>query len=334
MHGAARPARICRPGWLHRLRPVDVLTRRERPKPGRARTRYLSESDIQRLLVQSQQDALATDATLIFAGLRVSELLGLTWDDIDFAHNLTHVRRQMSRRGDQVPLKTEAGEREVIMMNQLAPLLRERKLAARFSANEDLVIGNGVGRTLGYTRLRGTFAAAVGKAGLEDVTPHTCRHTFASILVDQGASVEFVSQQLAHASTKTTRDIYVHLFRARDQADAARGSWTLPLATCCGSAERTDRTASSSSPSESNPAFAGGCAYGRKRMERHVIDWQVGERVRRAPRESGTCASRSTTRLHHLRAPAAATLKPATGFAGPRPASSGGGREGVLRPIF
>jgi integrase len=38
----------------------------------------------------------------------------------------------------------------------------------------------------------------------------------------QGASVEFVSDQLGHASTKTTWDIYVHLFRARDQAAAAK----------------------------------------------------------------------------------------------------------------
>ena len=202
--------------------PCDALTRRERPKPGRARTRYLSENDIECLLGNSQQDALVINATLIFSGLRVSELLGLTWADIDFAHSLIHVRRQMSRRGERVSLKTDAGEREVILMNQLANLLRARKLAARFSAEQDLVIGNGVGRTLGYTRLRKTFSAAAGKAGLEDVTPHTCRHTFASILIDQGASVEFVSQQLGHASTKTTWDIYVHLFRAREQADAAR----------------------------------------------------------------------------------------------------------------
>jgi len=96
------------------------------------------------------------------------------------------------------------------------------RLAARFSADEDLVIANGVARTLGYTKLRKAFAAATLAAGLDDVTPHTCRHTFASILIDQGCNVEFVSQQLGHTSTKTTWDLYVHLFRAREHADAAR----------------------------------------------------------------------------------------------------------------
>jgi integrase len=51
---------------------------------------------------------------------------------------------------------------------------------------------------------------------------HTCRHTFASILIDQGATVEFVSDQPGHATTKTTWDIYVHLFRWREHAETAR----------------------------------------------------------------------------------------------------------------
>lgn len=79
-----------------------------------------------------------------------------------------------------------------------------------------------MGRTLGYTKLRKAFAAAKEGAGLVDVTPHTCRHTFASVLIDQGRDVEFVSQQLGHSSTKTTWDLYVHLFRAREHAEAAR----------------------------------------------------------------------------------------------------------------
>jgi integrase len=202
--------------------PCETLTRRERPKPGRSRTRYLSETDIQQLLDHSNGDELAINATLVFSGLRVSELLGLTWADIDFKTNVMRVRSQMSRQGHRAPLKTEAAARDVIMMSQLANLLRARRLASTFSADDDLVIGNGIGRTLGYTRLRKAFAAAATKASVDGATPHTCRHTFASILIDGGASVEFVAQQLGHASTKTTWDIYVHLFRARDQAETAR----------------------------------------------------------------------------------------------------------------
>ena len=79
-----------------------------------------------------------------------------------------------------------------------------------------------VGNTLGYTRLLRAFSDAADAAELRGVTPHTCRHTFASILIDQGATVEFVSDQLGHATTKTTWDIYVHLFRRREHAETAR----------------------------------------------------------------------------------------------------------------
>jgi site-specific recombinase XerD len=69
-------------------------------------------------------------------------------------------------------------------MDEIAHSLRKRRLAGRFSADHDLLIVNGVGRTLGYTRLRKAFAAARDRANLNDVTPHTCRHKFASILID------------------------------------------------------------------------------------------------------------------------------------------------------
>jgi integrase len=212
---AARTGRIA-------ANPADVLTQRERPKPGRSKDRFLTAREIEALISAAREVAVLIVPMLLFSGLRVAELLGLTWEDIDFDQRVIRVRMQMSRQGKRVPLKSEAARRDVILMDELAHRLRKHRLAARFSAPGDLIIGNGVGRTLGYTRLRKSFADAVDRAGLVAVTPHTSRHTFASILIDQGRDVEFVSQQLGHSSTKTTWDIYVHLFRAREHADAAR----------------------------------------------------------------------------------------------------------------
>jgi integrase len=202
--------------------PADLLTRREKPKNGRPRDRFLSATEIEALIRGATGIAAIAIPILLFTGLRVAELLGLTWEDIDFERQEIHVRFQMSRQGKRVPLKTESGKRDVILIDEIAHRLRKHRLAAKFSADADLVIANGVGRTLGYTKLRKAFAAARDEAGLLDVTPHTCRHTFASILIDQGRDVEFVSQQLGHSSTKTTWDLYVHLFRAREHAEAAR----------------------------------------------------------------------------------------------------------------
>jgi integrase len=202
--------------------PCDLLVRRERPKPGKSKDRYLTGAEMTALVTDLTGDAAAIVPLLLFSGLRASEALGLTWGDVDFTERLLRVRHQMSRDGQPVRVKTHAGKRDVILMDQLAQRLRKRRLAAHFSRDEDLILGNGIGRTLGYTRFLKAFTAAVEAAKLDGVTPHTCRHTFASILIDQGASVEFVSDQLGHATTTTTWNIYVHLFRRREHADAAR----------------------------------------------------------------------------------------------------------------
>lgn len=202
--------------------PADLLVRRERPKLGRPKGRFLTEAEIEALTANATGIGAIAIPLLVFTGLRAGEALGLTWEDIDFEQRSIHVRSQMSRDGQRVPLKTEAGRRDVILIDAVAFRLRKHRLAARFSNDRDLVITNGVGRTLGYSKLRQAFVAATDAAGLEGVTPHTCRHTFASILIDQRCDVEFLSQQLGHTSTKTTWDLYVHLFRAREHADAAR----------------------------------------------------------------------------------------------------------------
>jgi integrase len=202
--------------------PCDLLVRRERPKPGKAKQRYLTAEEMKALLQRASGEGSIVVPLLLFSGLRASEALGLDWSEIDFTDQVIRVRYQMSRKGERVPVKTDAGRRDVILMDELAQDLRKRRLAVRFSQHDDLVLGNGVGNTLGYTRLLRAFSDAADAAQLRGVTPHTCRHTFASILIDQGATVEFVSDQLGHATTKTTWDIYVHLFRRREHAETAR----------------------------------------------------------------------------------------------------------------
>jgi integrase len=203
--------------------PADLLLRRERPKLGRPKDRFLTAAEIERLVSNAHGVAALIIPVLLFSGLRVAELLGLTWEDVAFDQQVLRVRHQMSRKGNKrVPLKTESGRREVILIPEVARRLRKARLAAPFSADRDLVIANTVGKSLGYSKLRKAFAGARSLARVAGVTPHTCRHTFASILIDQGRDVAFVSQQLGHANTKTTWDTYVHLFRARENAEAAR----------------------------------------------------------------------------------------------------------------
>ncbi len=222
--------------------PADVLKRRERPRHGRSRQRFLDSKEIQALIDNSaagvgllyskrqpcEHYAATVEAgiaLMVFCGLRVSEALGLAWDEVDFDNGHLKIRYQLSREGERVAIKTDrhsnAGRRDVVLMAALAKRLRTLKVSCPPGA--ELVMVSPFGRPIQYRRFLEPFSDARDAAKLGGgVTPHALRHTFASILIDQGRSVEYVAQQLGHANTTTTWDTYVHLFRKREQAEAAR----------------------------------------------------------------------------------------------------------------
>jgi integrase len=159
----------------------------------------------------------------LFSGLRLSELLGLTWGDVDFEHQVLRVHHQMARDGKRKQLKTPAARRDVVLMPELASALRRHRIVSWFSREHDLVFCAESGRTIGHRNItaRGLTKAAA-RTDLEGVTFHALRHTFASLLIAQGNDVVFVSRQLGHANPAITLKVYAHLFDAERHADGAR----------------------------------------------------------------------------------------------------------------
>ena len=203
--------------------PTDGLLPEERPKPGAATLRYLSREEIERMLAAARdEDDHDVIAVGVFTGMRASEILGLQLGEIDFATEQIHVRRQMSRKGKRVPLKTNAGSRDIVLMPALAKILRRRRLRLKRSTDGDLLFQSSTARTMGYWALQDRFAEVATRAGGSDLTPHTMRHTFAAILISEGRSIAFVRDQLGHAHTSTTLDMYSHLFDAARHAQDAR----------------------------------------------------------------------------------------------------------------
>jgi integrase len=207
--------------------PADVLKPHERPGPGMSRLRFLNDSEIKLLFkhATSLRTRVAL-ALLLFCGLRAAEALGVIFDEVDFDGSNILVRFQMSREGGKrVRIKTDRsstrGTRDVATMAAQMKLLREWRRATKWSAGTDLVLTNSVGNTMGYWDLRDEVAAVFKAAGISGATPHALRHTFASILIDKGRSLEFVADQMG-ISPQTAQRIYIHLFRAREHAAASR----------------------------------------------------------------------------------------------------------------
>lgn len=203
---------------------VSKLEADERPHPLRRRQRVLGRDDIQRLLAASLPRYRPLLATAIYSGMRISELLGLVWEDIDFATGVVNVRAQLSRahRGAparRVPPKTPSALRGIPLVPQLADVLLAHRRASAFGAGGDWVFTTGRGTPLGHRNVqRRAPGHAATIAGLEngDWPPlrfHDLRHTFAShLILDLGLDVVQVSRILGHARVTTTLDVYSHLF--------------------------------------------------------------------------------------------------------------------------
>jgi integrase len=85
-----------RNNWIAEC-PSEKLERHERPRPERHPQRALGREEIARLLANCLPAYRDLVAVAIYTGMRLSELLGLTWDDVDFDRCLIHVRAQLSR---------------------------------------------------------------------------------------------------------------------------------------------------------------------------------------------------------------------------------------------
>jgi integrase len=108
----------------------------------------------------------------------------------------------------------------VPLLAVLRDYLDEHKLATG-RAGEDLVFGRSAREPFAPITIGKRSRRAWKDAGLEPITPHEARHTFASLLIDSGANPKAVQEFMGHSKIQTTFDTYGHLFPgARDEVRA------------------------------------------------------------------------------------------------------------------
>jgi integrase len=208
--------------------------RRRRLKASRPARAYLdSARQIEALLAAAGEfDAAARDdrqhvgrraqlATLVFAGLRVSELLDLRWRDVDLAGGWLTVGKA----------KTDAGVRKVKIRPALRDELLEHRARAGAPQASAYVFGTSEGKRQYATNVRGRVLrpalerasaklADEGEAPLPMLTPHGLRRSFASLLYAIGEPPPVVMQEMGHTDPALALSIYAHAMR-RDEGENA-----------------------------------------------------------------------------------------------------------------
>jgi integrase len=165
----------------------------------------------------------------IWLGLRESELLGLRWADIDLKKRTLSVTGQIVRRRRpsnktylvRHPPKSKKSERTIPLSDGLCATLKAhhaRLAAERLKAgpawrDHDLLFPTLIGTPIDHAALRAHFKRLVSAAELPATTRvHDLRHTAASLMLDNGATIADVSSILGHANPAITARIYAHSY--------------------------------------------------------------------------------------------------------------------------
>lgn len=148
--------------------------------------------------------------------MREGELIGLRWGDIDFHGRFIEVRHNVVRR-QETSTKTEKIRRIDLSPKFGKELLRlketrQLEFSMKGQALPKWVFLTPNGNRMTPEVIRKGFYTCLEGAGLRRVRFHDLRHTFASLLIQQGTNVKYIQEQLGHSSISITLDVYSHLF--------------------------------------------------------------------------------------------------------------------------
>lgn len=148
----------------------------------------------------------------LYTGLRIGEICGLKWSDIDFEKSILTVRRTVQRirtgiHGTKLIVdtpKSRSSLRAIPISAFLMDILRKLRKCDNFyilSGSEKIVEPRTIQRR---------FKTMLKKAGLPSINYHSLRHMFATNCIQLGFDVKTLSEILGHASVETTLNRYVH----------------------------------------------------------------------------------------------------------------------------
>ena len=209
----------------------------ELPRQDRKEIHPLNDQQVGTLLGAARGDPLEHLVTVaIFTGMRQSEILGLTWDAVDFSTGVINVNKQLTRpeHREEVGLfmTPKNGKSRTIMT---APLVmraiqaqRGRQAEMQLKAGplwcnpHGLIFTNAIGEPLSQRTIEHNFKRLISAAGLEGVRFHDTRHTYAVNAIRAGDDIKTVQGNLGHSSAAFTLDRYGHFTEQMQKDSAAR----------------------------------------------------------------------------------------------------------------
>lgn len=181
--------------------------------------------DEQRRFLEQCKNGTTFDSLFIFAfntGMRLGEILALTWDDVDIEKKIINVNKNLlvvndydtnTEKKNKIIIdttKTDSGKREIpltVAALKCVTIQKENNFK-----KSPFVFYSGTGNVLNKRNIYRAFNERMEKADITShVTIHSMRHSFATRLLEKGADFKTVSELLGHKSIQITLDIYSHV---------------------------------------------------------------------------------------------------------------------------
>lgn len=147
----------------------------------------------------------------LYAGLRVSEVLGLKWSDLDFDNDIIHVQRQAAREGLKTPKYNST--RDIPMHAKI------KKALLKMEPTNEFIFTSQSGKLLDYNNFRRGLVRAYNEHGIPCKKYHAYRATFATNLCRKGVRLEIASRLCGHSSVNVTAKYYRSVNKT-EEADA------------------------------------------------------------------------------------------------------------------
>ena len=201
------------------------------PRPIKKIMRTLTPVEVEHLLeVAKESYYYPIIYFAVSTGLRLAEILGLRWRDIDLDMLSISVNQVLYKRNGVTTFKepkTQHSRRRISMTPKLAAMLRDYKTnrewlyiqSNKLFALDDLLFTTYRGQPFNPSVIGHNFRKIALQANLSGVRFHDLRHTFASLMLLRGVSPKIISEALGHSSVAFTMDTYSHIIDGM-QSDA------------------------------------------------------------------------------------------------------------------
>ena len=204
------------------------------PRIVKPEIRPLEPDEIKALLREAQLDDYCNIFTVaILTGCRQGELLGLSWDHVNFETGIITIKQQLQCKEGEYFLETPKNgkSRSILPAPVVIEALRNEKIkqqaakdyaGACFQNPWNLVFTDALGKHLVRRTVVKHFKKVCERAGIEDARFHDLRHSFAVTSLYAGDDIKTVQANLGHATAQFTLDVYGHVTQKMRQESADR----------------------------------------------------------------------------------------------------------------